>query len=280
MDRQIGRMASAGSRTGTSASSADARVPGKTTRVEQLDAVAASPSGASRTVAGQGGYTYEQRADGSITIVSGPHNQGKTYPASDPVNKAITAEIGAFPAPASSTAPGTAPETAPAAPSTAPSQAPSMLARAQSGFTGFVGWIGSFFPGGEQPANDGEAPVFGQEPDTCEAGPSELDELMSHERLTPEQIARARELISALPQDQRGPLLLDLQSKAEYLNQRDNASAQETKDGGTCNFTSVAMVLEYLGVKNPDPSMQFEDYLVQQAGTAKLRNAGIDPRNL
>lgn len=268
---------------GGRAPSGDAGVPGKQTRVEQITLQAsptpvqrAGASAASRTVAGQGGYTYEQREDGSITIVAGPSNAGKSYPLGHPVNRAITDEIGGFPAPAASPdAPAAAPP-APPAPTTEPSQAPSMLARAQSGFSGFVGWLGSFMPGsGEQPAGggSGEAPVFGQEPDSCDAGPSELEELMTQQRLTPEQINRARELIGELPPDQQKPKFLELQSKSAYLNQRDNKSAQEGEDGGTCNFTSVAMVLEYLGVANPDPSRQFEDVLIEKANGAKIKNA-------
>jgi len=49
--------------------------------------------GDSRRVTGQGGYVYEQFADGDITIVAGPKNVGRTYPVGDPVNQAITAEI-------------------------------------------------------------------------------------------------------------------------------------------------------------------------------------------
>jgi len=238
-------------------------------------APAAPAPSASRTVHGQGGYTYDQRADGTITVVAGPHSVGKTYPAGDPVNQAITAEIGAFPAAAA--APTPAPETAaPPAPSAAPSTAPSLLERAESGFSDFVGWLGSLMPGSDEPPaeEDGpcEEPVFGQEPDSSEPSSAELDELMSQDRLTPEQIARARELISGLAPEQQKPLLLALQDKAAYLNQRDNLSSKETADGGTCNFTSVAMVLEYLGVSNPDPTRQFEDVLVEKAGTGNIKS--------
>lgn len=47
------------------------------------------------------------------------------------------------------------------------------------------------------------------------------------------------------------------------LDNRDNPS-------GTCNTTSVAMVLEGLGVKQKNPSMQFEDEL-----TAHMRDTGL-----
>jgi hypothetical protein len=254
---------------------------------------AAGPASGVRTVSGQGGYTYEQRADGSITVITGPHSVGQSYPLGHPVNQAITAEIGPFsaaaapaerPAAPAAPAPGAPAGAAPAAatpatapaPSSAPSQAPSLLARAESSLGDFVGWVGSFFTGGEEAPADGaagDAPVFGQEPDTCEdPGPGELEELMKQDRLTPEQIARARELIAQLPPEQQKPMFLQLQDKSEYLNQRDNKSAQETDDGGTCNLTSVAMVLEYLGVSNPDPTRQFEDVLVEKAGKSNIKS--------
>jgi hypothetical protein len=93
----------------------------------------------------------------------------------------------------------------------------------------------------------------------------DLDTLMAKERLTPEEIAQARELIAKLPQEQQGPLFLQLQEKAEYANQRDNESDQEGKNGGTCNLTALAMALETLGVGNPGPCEQFEDSLVKIA---------------
>jgi hypothetical protein len=90
--------------------------------------------------------------------------------------------------------------------------------------------------------------------------------LLAQQVLTTEQIQQARALIAKLPSDQQGPRYLTLQEKVAYANQRDNESDQEESDGGTCNFTAIAMALTNLGVPNPDPSRQFEDVLVEKAG--------------
>ena len=96
---------------------------------------------------------------------------------------------------------------------------------------------------------------------------SELDELMGHPTLTPEQIARARELIAELPEAEQAAQYERLQEKNEYKSQRDNES---TGHGATqdnmCNLTSLAMCLEYCGISNPGTLNgtnypQFEDYL-------------------
>jgi hypothetical protein len=275
MARDFGTTNRYGASSSSQASSDPARTPGKTTLVEQISTGApeaqpeVSAAQASRRVSGQGGYLYEQHANGAITILAGPHNAGKTYPLGDPVNKAITDEIGAFPPPASAPAPDAPPPV-----SAEPSKAPSLLAQAESRVASLFGWLSGLIPGTE-PAAQGPGDPSGAEPGTCEPETpelSELDELMSQDRLTAEQIARARELIAELPAEQRKPLLLALQDKAAYLNQRDNASSQEGEDGGTCNFTSVAMVLEYLGVSNPDPTRQFEDVLIEKAGSANIKS--------
>ncbi len=91
-----------------------------------------------------------------------------------------------------------------------------------------------------------------------------LADLMAKPRLSPDEMQAAREQISALPDAaQRAQMFLDLQTKVEYHSQRDNASKDHDKPIGDvmCNLTSLAMCLEYLGVKNPRPEMQFEDYL-------------------
>jgi len=90
---------------------------------------------------------------------------------------------------------------------------------------------------------------------------SELDTLMANERLDAEQISRARELIAEAPESDQADLYADLQTKVVYRNQRNNESDNESSDGGTCNLTALAMCLEYLGVGNPYPEMQFEDSL-------------------
>jgi hypothetical protein len=92
----------------------------------------------------------------------------------------------------------------------------------------------------------------------------DLAALMAKPRLSPDEMNAAREKISALPDAaQRQQMFLDLQAKVSYHSQRDNASKDHDKPIGDvmCNLTSLAMCLEYLGVKNPQPEMQFEDYL-------------------
>jgi hypothetical protein len=94
----------------------------------------------------------------------------------------------------------------------------------------------------------------------------DLAALMAKPRLSPDEMTAAREKIAALSDAaQREQLFLDLQAKVAYHSQRDNASKDHDKPIGDvmCNLTSLAMCLEYLGVKNPQPQMQFEDYLEQ-----------------
>jgi hypothetical protein len=100
---------------GATSTSSNAGVPGKSTLVQQLPQPAATstptPTGPSRVVTGGGGYLYQQFADGTIKVVQGPTSAGKVLPPGDPMNEAITAQIGPFvPAPAP----------APASPSTSP----------------------------------------------------------------------------------------------------------------------------------------------------------------
>ena len=113
-------------------------------------------------------------------------------------------------------------------------------------------WSSMFGPGEGEDAAGAEATP----------GRAQLDALFSAERLTTEQIAEARALIEAeIPAEERGDWYERLQSKVGYLNQRNNDSPSEDDDGGTCNLTSLAMCLQYLGVPNPDPSKQYEDAL-------------------
>lgn len=97
---------------------------------------------------------------------------------------------------------------------------------------------------------------------------SELDLLMEKERLSVKEIQRARILIKELTIPQRKPYYLELQKKVNYKNQRNNTSIGERLTGEIgsigyimCNLTCLAMTLEYLGVENPDSTMQFEDFL-------------------
>ncbi|HMV66775.1 MAG TPA: C39 family peptidase [Myxococcota bacterium] len=95
--------------------------------------------------------------------------------------------------------------------------------------------------------------------------PDPLKDLMAKDRLTAEEIARARELIATKPTDERKALMLELQGKVIYRNQRNNEDSEEGPSGGTCNVTSLAMALEMQGVINPYPDMQFEDALARLA---------------
>jgi len=95
--------------------------------------------------------------------------------------------------------------------------------------------------------------------------------------LTAEQIKNVRQSIASLTDEaQKHELYLELQKKTPYHNQRNNESKATQSDAAgnsswlkegdpvgdiMCNLTSLAMDLEYLGVSNPDPKMQFEDYL-------------------
>ncbi len=90
---------------------------------------------------------------------------------------------------------------------------------------------------------------------------------MAKPTLTAAEIAQARGQIE-MESDarKRGDLYEQLQTKTPYHNQRNNQSVGK---GGKaigdimCNLTSTAMVLETLGIGNPDPGHypQFEDYL-------------------
>ena len=113
-------------------------------------------------------------------------------------------------------------------------------------------------------------------PDVVGPVKNELDELMEKERLTVEEIAQAREWIKEEPVEHQGALYEELQKKVEYLNQRNNESAEEVEDGGTCNLTSLAMCLMYLGIANPNPEKQYEDALVDicnEKGWSLLKGA-------
>jgi hypothetical protein len=73
-------------------------------------------------------------------------------------------------------------------------------------------------------------------------------------------IASVRAAIEALPEDQRGPLYQTLNAKVGFRNQRDNDSY---KPDYACNMTSIAMVLNQLGLGEDDvDGKQFEDSLV------------------
>ncbi|MCA9561990.1 MAG: SH3 domain-containing protein [Myxococcales bacterium] len=95
-----------------------------------------------------------------------------------------------------------------------------------------------------------------------------LEALMAKDRLSVEEIAKARELIAKEPQVNRMALFEALQAKVEYHNQRDNesrgrknSSESNASQDNMCNLTSLAMCLSYLGIPNPYPEMQYEDAL-------------------
>jgi hypothetical protein len=92
---------------------------------------------------------------------------------------------------------------------------------------------------------------------------SKLDLLLCKERLTVKEIADAREEINWLTAEERSFYYLQLQEKVHYRNQRNNQQTAYIADR-MCNLTSLAMALEYLGIENPDTTMQFEDYLEKQ----------------
>lgn len=99
-----------------------------------------------------------------------------------------------------------------------------------------------------------------------DAGDTPLAQLLAQDRLTPEQLAEARAEVAKLPPAERPKYYLQLQSKPAYQNQRDNATAKEkVKGGGTCNLTSVAMCLEYLGIPSPHPELAYDEALIKLA---------------
>ncbi|MBZ9713610.1 C39 family peptidase [Deinococcus multiflagellatus] len=129
--------------------------------------------------------------------------------------------------------------------------------------------------------------------------PDALDQLMKLTEDTPQytaqQIRVARELIKLQPQSQRAELYLILQEKTPHHSQRNNESLGRAVDGDRpnariggvmCNLTSAAMVLEQLGIENPNPEdfPQFEDYLEDlrrkyvDARYQELLAAGLSPK--
>ncbi len=123
-----------------------------------------------------------------------------------------------------------------------------------------------------EPAEGGEA---------APAPPADLAALLAEPRLSDAQMDAARDLISALPDaGQRADYFLQLQSKVAYHSQRDNKSKSGEKTIGDvmCNLTSLSMCLEYLGVDNPYPEMQYEDALekirVEHVGKPRTSSEG------
>ena len=94
-----------------------------------------------------------------------------------------------------------------------------------------------------------------------------VHELMLSESWDAEKIRAARLRIEQVQDPaKKAELYRLLQSKVQYANQRDNQAMQggakvETAGGQMCNLTSLAMALQYLGIPNPYPEMQYEDAL-------------------
>jgi peptidoglycan hydrolase-like protein with peptidoglycan-binding domain len=141
------------------------------------------------------------------------------------------------------------------------------------------------------PAAPETAPAAPAAPETAPAAPEteapaapvsgDLLTLMTKPQLSDEEIDMARELIAALPDaGQRADYFVQLQSKVAYHSQRDNQSKSGDKLIGDvmCNLTSLAMCLEYLGVDNPYPEMQYEDALekirVEHVGKPRTTSEG------
>jgi hypothetical protein len=121
---------------------------------------------------------------------------------------------------------------------------------------------------------------------------NELEILLEKQRLTSKEIALARKYIAELDKLERAVYYTKLQEKVNYRNQRNNAQTADLADR-MCNLTSLAMALEYLGVENPEPDLQFEDYLekirVEKKYTARTdddswgklaENFGIEMKNI
>ena len=137
------------------------------------------------------------------------------------------------------------------------------------------------------PSGGSTAAPAGPETEPAEGGPAapappaDLAALMAKPRLSDTEMDAARDLISALPDaDQRADYFLQLQSKVAYHSQRDNTSKSGEKMIGDvmCNLTSLSMCLEYLGVDNPYPEMQYEDALekirVEHVGKPRTSSEG------
>jgi uncharacterized protein YgiM (DUF1202 family) len=99
-----------------------------------------------------------------------------------------------------------------------------------------------------------------------EKAPARLKDLMAMNTLNPAELGEARTLIKAMPAADQGNFFEVLQAKSAYASQRDNQATEngkkvETAGGNMCNLTSLAMCLQYLGIANPHPDMQYEDAL-------------------
>jgi hypothetical protein len=93
-----------------------------------------------------------------------------------------------------------------------------------------------------------------------------LAQLVSNKTLTIDEIIEYRQLVAELPQSERASWYRKLQFIVPYFSQRDNASTEQGHRiyASMCNVTTLASCLTVLGVRNPQPEQQFEDYLNTQ----------------
>ncbi|CAD0230457.1 hypothetical protein PL10110_540026 [Planktothrix agardhii] len=125
-----------------------------------------------------------------------------------------------------------------------------------SSSTDGINWGSWIERGGATPTDSDNSPISPPTPDR-------LNQLGSKSSLTIDEIREYRQLVSQRPEAERAGFYKTLQVKVPYFNQNDNASTSNGQPIGNrmCNVTTLASCLTYLGVKNPNPSKQFEDYL-------------------
>ncbi|GMV41686.1 MAG: hypothetical protein AMXMBFR64_34020 [Myxococcales bacterium] len=104
--------------------------------------------------------------------------------------------------------------------------------------------------------------------------PSKVEAMLSGKDLTPAQIATLREQIKSLPKEQRPDAYRRLNALVAYRNQRNNAGGVTIPDW-MCNVTSLAMVLEGLGVAQDGPG-QHEDTLANRHRDAGMKGTIFD----
>jgi hypothetical protein len=116
-------------------------------------------------------------------------------------------------------------------------------------------WVPSAYIKGHPPSNP---PLLPPNTTTPISG-DRINQLFAKSRLTIDEIRESRQLIANLPASNRASLYRKLQYKVPYFNQRDNGYTSIADV--MCNVTTLASCLTFLGVKNPQPSRQFEDVL-------------------
>ena len=99
--------------------------------------------------------------------------------------------------------------------------------------------------------------------------PSDVYAMLSRPNLSVAEIRQVREMIAGLPETARPAAYKLLATKVSSRNQRNNAGKYVTGDY-MCNMTSLASVLEGLGIENPRGDKQFEDALDEMLKEQKL----------